>query len=560
MKKIQIIFGIVLILLIAGTVVYKKANHGFQKTGRDFITDSRDGQTYKIVKIGNQTWMAQDLNYETANSYCFNNSADNCAKYGRLYTWAAAIDSVGAFSTNGAGCGYGIKCNAKPPIRGICPEGWHLPTAKEWEVLLTTIGGKRKGRTKDNGWQYTDSPKLLSKTGWYKNSRAGVTGTDDYGFSATPSGMRTMGGIFTDILLYAHYWCADEKNIYEGYETFLSFGDLAGLYEDARKYTAFSVRCLKDDSSSAGKDFSTPTTTEEPYNESDAPQTTEVSFTSSGDKCKDKTEEAKAWAAKCRSIEKGTDEYKDCANSYKRIKNQAVEACHVSLDEKELRHAVTQWEKQVNNCQGKQNARCASALQQLGHYQFQLEEKLAINHKKSLDYFLEFIEKYPNHSKTPSVLFQIATIERNNGKSKRAYSFYVRIVKEFPDNGLAHKARFHIGEYHYNNRNYRDAINAFKGIANFIILPSKEGAFAMFHLAQSYYNIKDYSMVINTLYQYIKDIDKGQYSNDLRPDAIDLMAKAFKRMKGNSLKQAEVFFSDKNASFDKEVYQLIQEN
>ena len=80
----------------------------------------------------------------------------------------------------------------------------------------------------------------------------------------------------------------------------------------------------------------------------------------------------------------------------------------------------------------------------------------------------------------------------------------------------------------------------------------------MFHLAQSYYNIKDYPMVINTLYQYIKDIDKGWYSNDLRPEAIDLMAKAFKRMKGNSLKQAEDFFKDKNVSYKEEVYQLLQ--
>ena len=80
--------------------------------------------------------MADNLNYDVANSSCKNNSADSCAKYGRRYMWSGAMDSVGIFSTNGLGCGNGLTCSPDYPVRGICPLGWHLPNLSERDSLI----------------------------------------------------------------------------------------------------------------------------------------------------------------------------------------------------------------------------------------------------------------------------------------------------------------------------------------------------------------------------------------------------------------------------------------
>ncbi|MBQ3838380.1 MAG: hypothetical protein II819_00310 [Fibrobacter sp.] len=198
------------------------------------LTDSRDGQTYKTVTIGTQVWMAENLNYETTNSYCYNDTATYCDKYGRLYTWAAAMDSAGTWTTNGMGCGYGKTCSPTYPVRGVCPSGWHLPSQAEWDSLFTAVGGRS-----------TAGQKLKSMSGWSSSGDGGDdNGTDAFGFSALPAGYYNGGGFYYGGLV-ANFWSSTENNggnayyvgLYYGYgNAYLEYGDAAG----------FSVRCLKN--------------------------------------------------------------------------------------------------------------------------------------------------------------------------------------------------------------------------------------------------------------------------------------------------------------------------
>ncbi len=195
------------------------------------MTDSRDGQTYKTVKIGTQTWMAENLNYETANSYCNDNDASNCTKYGRLYLWSAVMDSAGTWSTNGKGCGFGETCLPTYPVRGVCPEGWHLPTRAEFETLFTAVGG-----------QSTAGKMLRSTSGWTN----GGNGTDAFGFSALPAGLRNYDGDYDYEGYCARFWSSTENGSYSAYRMFLVCNyDGAYLYDDNKDY-GFSVRCVKD--------------------------------------------------------------------------------------------------------------------------------------------------------------------------------------------------------------------------------------------------------------------------------------------------------------------------
>ncbi len=127
------------------------------------LTDSRDGQLYRTVVIGSQTWMAQNLNYGGMNlsvGVCYNGSLDSCSKYGRLYNWKEVM--AGGFSSSASPSG----------VKGLCLSGWHVPSAAEWTKLSDTTLSYS-----------TSATSIKSSIGW-----SGGTGTDIVGFRALPGG------------------------------------------------------------------------------------------------------------------------------------------------------------------------------------------------------------------------------------------------------------------------------------------------------------------------------------------------------------------------------------
>ena len=211
------------------------------------LTDLRDGQVYKTTTIDipsknySEVWMAENLNYETDKSWCYGDDPANCAKYGRLYTWAAAV------GRDEDECGIYHACNlGEGDIRGACPKGWHLPSQSEWEALIVAVDGSITEYTSSN----TAGTKLKSATGW--TAYSGITNEDAFGFSALPAGTRYHPiGNYGYKGYGTYFWSSTEEIIsYPAYRHAYLMGldygnDYAGKYDNDKVY-GHSVRCIKD--------------------------------------------------------------------------------------------------------------------------------------------------------------------------------------------------------------------------------------------------------------------------------------------------------------------------
>jgi uncharacterized protein (TIGR02145 family) len=173
--------------------------------------DLRDGKIYKTVIIGTQTWLAENLAYETlTGSWAYNNDAVNMHEYGLLYDWPAAMNA--------------------------CPVGWHLPSDAEWTILTTYIGGESVagGKMKEAGTSH-----------WYSPNTGA---TNESGFSGLPGGFRRFDGAFINLGYLGYWWSSTEVS-----ETptvvwlrYLHYYDSRVIIGNGDKEYGWSVRCVRN--------------------------------------------------------------------------------------------------------------------------------------------------------------------------------------------------------------------------------------------------------------------------------------------------------------------------
>jgi len=175
----------------------------------EILSDPRDGKMYKTVKIGTQTWMAENLAYKaTSGCWANNDEPDNINTYGYLYNWYTA--------------------------KTACPTGWHLPADSEWQTLIGFIGGKSTAgdNLKETGTSHWEEP----------NSGA----ANLYGFSALPGGYRNAEGEFSRAGTIAFWWSSSEALMDYAFAFKVEGprpGADTGTFDAASGY---SVRCIKD--------------------------------------------------------------------------------------------------------------------------------------------------------------------------------------------------------------------------------------------------------------------------------------------------------------------------
>lgn len=181
------------------------------------FTDERDGKTYKTVKIGKQTWMAENLNYDVKGSYCYDGKAENCKKYGRLYRYDAA--------------------------KKACPDGWKLPSKLAWQKLL--------GTSFPESIMKEHVPGMIEGIAGYGVKFESVIGLDDdpYGFNILPAGIAWNASKFTQGSKKAYFWTSTSGSA--------AFGGLSSLliltFAPNASYLSInplvsvshSIRCIK---------------------------------------------------------------------------------------------------------------------------------------------------------------------------------------------------------------------------------------------------------------------------------------------------------------------------
>jgi len=164
---------------------------------------------YRTVRIGNQTWMAENLNYKVNGSVCYDKDPVNCNKYGRLYDWKTA--------------------------KTVCPAGWHLPSNADWNKLVSYVES-------NNGCNSCAGRYLKATSGWSN----GGNGQDAYGFSALPGGFGSSDSSFSTVGYYGYWWSSSELSGDYAYSRRMGFSFDGVNNDNDSKSSLQSVLCVRD--------------------------------------------------------------------------------------------------------------------------------------------------------------------------------------------------------------------------------------------------------------------------------------------------------------------------
>jgi len=222
MNKVLNIGLAALMALAIGACEEKKPQSGSNDAGNP-ATESPEIEApgkNKYVKIGTQVWMARNLNDASKGGRCYEDKPENCEKYGRLYNWNEAMNA--------------------------CPEGWHLPSSKEWDVLVDLAGG--------NG---VAGKKLKAKAGWSNECKRGIMdsrgritvedicNTDEFGFSGLPGGLYSWDGHFYHVGREGYWWSSSEDDNDGAYYRYVDSFNNYIPPNNYNKTGLFSVRCVE---------------------------------------------------------------------------------------------------------------------------------------------------------------------------------------------------------------------------------------------------------------------------------------------------------------------------
>lgn len=186
----------------------------------------------RTVHIGDQIWMVDNLNVNVPGSFCYEYKEENCEKFGRLYPWTVAMKLNEKFSRTVA---RDSVMKRKP--RGICPNGWHVPTVFDFQNLIAYL--------KDIDDAVGAGTNLRAREGWQESDDV-LLGEDGFGFSGLAAGFRDSAGVFAGRELFAGFWSGTEGDSLQALAWTLPYDNDDFVMDSASKDKAYSVRCLMD--------------------------------------------------------------------------------------------------------------------------------------------------------------------------------------------------------------------------------------------------------------------------------------------------------------------------